>query len=476
MLSTNVPTSNSDNSLKKISSIRILFYAPGTGFETTISDVPSTVPHRYFDANEAKKAPTHPADLSVDRWFTERGAVKDIRCRPGYIQFVNNTSDIKDPSVQVVFDEKNNSTAGHLYQRLIDYNIYVDKKIKEGVEGNHVYYSIYTVFDKPGSDNNLSTLLSVMKDRKYPNNFFDVCITSSDGIDPLINNVNRYALSTDLVLVNGGAKGYLNTKLAKNSTVGAIVLTHGGLDTPVIDNEDVKNFLNESNTKIYIYSNTADGQTPASLILGDTNSLHESMRDKTNRVSHHSYIPILINSAYYVGHRKASWEYLMQVMKQDKYVNLSIPMVGGCGCTTTPRTAISNSSKKESNGQSAYVTTVKCECDRKNVEFVNEYEYSYDTVNFLGGCRGGGKYKESTKLNKEHMAGHYYPDPDASPFDEDEIAETEDDDSSHDEVDEYGQTGGGSLYASYLDIYAGRYFSEIRYIKAKADYALLKNI
>ena len=286
--------------------IKILFYAPGTGFGTQIPNVPFTIAHTSAGDKEVNDAKKITNGFNIDHFFTNR-VITDDRMIPGFITLVATKEDIKNPETEQVYSTENGGTAGHIYQRLIDYNIAVQKLNKTKPQNKQTpLYKIYTVIDDTNSTTNLSFLLEKMLSNGYRDNFFDVCVTASKGIDPLLTCINRYNLDTSLVLINGGAIGYMDVNLRMGSKVRAVVLTHGGKDARRIDQQRKNAFLNGNNTKLFIYSNKFDHHNQESLILGNTSTLNPSMKTKTNRNFSHSYLPALINSAYYVGKQNAS--------------------------------------------------------------------------------------------------------------------------------------------------------------------------
>lgn len=489
--------------------IRILFYAPGTGFGTTVKNIPFTVAHATFGDAEVNKQKQSGVKFDITTAFTVRGAVKDNRMIPGYIQLTDSGS-VTDIDNQMPFDPSTGSTAGHTYQRLIDYVISAKALNSTKVKFFAPIYSIYTVVDAPGSNTNLSYLFNSMKSAGYPDSFFDVCITASKGISSLVPTIEHYNMDTTLVLINGGASGYLTDKLSVGSKVRAVILTQGDNDTQVVDKKFVSAFLNGNSTKLFIYSNKKDGHNQASLILGDTSSLDKSLSKKTNRTFRHSYLPLLVNSVYYVGRRGASWGHLTKILKKDKFVNSDTIMIGGtvngpihrtagdrtaddmlggttlssrrhnnCGCgDSMSRPIYDPDSDKDVDNHLTMrrVMELYCDCDRYHPQ---------DT----GEMRGGGKKKEpddeddksdnrdKNQIDKDNLHEHLYPETNDEPFSdlEDSPKDPEDDPEEQDAQNPQNvQKGGGILEID--NEFIGRSLTEIIYQRNKMDYVQLSII
>lgn len=502
--------------------IRILFYAPGTGFSTQIENIPFTIAYKSAGDAEVKKDKNNKAEFDIDNFFTQRDNIKDNREIPGYIVLVEKESDIKDPNTEQVFNVDTGGTAGHMYQRLIEYNILVKDKNNDELP----MYSIYTVIDSPDSSMNLDYLLKRMTENGYPDDFFDVCITASKGIDQLLTCVNKYNLDTNLVLINGASTGYLHVNLVSGSNVRAIILTHGGKDTSIINKQKLKEFINDNPTKIFIYANKYDGHIPASLILGDTNSLHKSLasRQKVHRNFRYSFLPILINSVYYVGRHNSDWKYLIDFMSKDKEfidtdvnINLELMKGGGnfgkmnrfanngrqyekhseksyCGCSgslplpepnPTPSIPITiNNNNVDSQMDKNYLNMSKlyCDCDRRNDDEYNQY--------------GGKQHKTKSinddsineaSINEENIIDHLYPKTSDSPFSD--VSNSEPDvavpiaqggGSNIDEYNEYNKHNehNDENYNS-IDMIGqsiiGKSLLELRYMSARNDYLMIRN-
>jgi hypothetical protein len=489
--------------------IRILFYAPGTGFSTQITGVPFTIAHKSAGDNEiAKFKQMQGVTFDIDKFFTNRGVITDNRQIPGFITLVDSTNDITDPNNEQVFDTQTGGTAGHLYQRLIEHNLAAKRMNKNKTQNKQTpLYSIYTIIDKPNDSTNLHFLLEHMHSAGYPNNFFDVCITASKGIDQLLPHVNKHNIDTNLVLINGASSGYMNKNLTKGSKVRAVILTHGGNDNQIINQNRVNSFLNGNSTKLFIYSNKYDGHIQASLILGDTNKLHISLMKKTNRNFKYSLLPILVNSVYYAGQPNSDWSFLLSFLsKEDKFVNINTNlMVGGgrpngrsyCGCsgsTTSPNTmpillpAIDINNNDDFNPQyGGYKTMVElyCECDRKseydierelNVStktlfrniFGDDYkstfpQYTYESLTMVGGK----KHNDINNNDNDYL----YPDINISPFSN--IDESDEPEYNTDNQTE--QTGGNMM--DYMDSYiVGSTISELKYLSARNDYLKIRKM
>lgn len=487
--------------------IKILFYAPGTGFSTQISNVPFTIAHKSAGDKEVTNAKNIKGEFNIDRFFSDRGNITDKRMIPGFITLVATTNDITNSNNQQIFDTITGGTAGHMYRRLIDYNMSVQKLNKTKPSNKQTpLYSIYTVIDKPNDSTNLNYLLKNMLDAGYQNSFFDVCITASKGIDQLLTCVNKYNLDTNLVLVNGGASGYMSVNLAKGSKVRAIVLTHGGQDKPIIGQQKINDFLNGNPTKLFIYSNNYDGHNQASLILGDTNLLHFSLRDKVNRQFSHSFLPILVNSVYYVGRQNADWSFLMSFLAKDKkFVNMKNNfMVGGgrpsgrsyCGCSGGPIMQdnmplsfddFNNIDTADDSSQyDAMLTNIAklyCECDRKsqsrshsNGKHKNNYLFQPSFM--FGGS--GNENVNKTNVDKTNIIDYLYPVTSDSPFSDKFESDAENELESN-IVDAQIKSQGNEQKGGYMMdrvgySIVGKSVLEMRYLSARVDYLNIRNL
>ena len=417
--------------------ITILFYAPGTGFGTTVPRVPFTIAHATFGDAERVKAMNGNRRFDIETAFTHRHVnLKDRRVIPGHIQLTGAWG-VSDPTKQMVFDTTDGSSAGHTYQRLIDF-MSTAKKRNLGKKNNFLpIYEIYTVVDAPDSSENLNFLFNAMRDAGYPDTFFDVCITASKGIRSLIPMIEKWKMDTNLVLINGGAVGYLRDRLSRGSKVKAVVLTHGANDTQMVNENFIRDFINGNDTKVFIYSNKKDGHNQASLILGETQTLHPSLQKQTNRDFVYSYLPILVNSAYYVGRKGESWGYLSVLLKKDpRFVNNTDSlMVGGMRTMTGGR------------------YTDKCGCDKNHTNIMH---------GGIGINSGSG-----TDVNPDNLDNYLYPVTDDEPFSDlvDSPIVIEQD------IEEFTQRGG---YQGYPMV--GHRMSEIIYNRNKTDYQYLDSI
>lgn len=314
--------------------IRILFYARGTGFGLIKNDLPFTIAHISAGSKEVALDRNTNEPFDIDTFFTFRDSVSDKRLLPGYVQLVSSEADIINPKLEQVFNKKNGGTAGHLYQRLIDFNLMAVSANKfRSIDNQIPIYKIYTLIDDNDDTNSsdylsekshLNYLFNRLKEGNYSDSFFDVCIAASKGLGQLIHSINRYNLDTSLVLINGGTGDHLKIPLQNQSKIKAIVLTHGHKDEKIISKTNLLAFVNNNAVKIFIYVNKLDDHIPASLVLGNTKDLHKSMLNKTNRMLNDSYLPLLVNSAYYVCRKGKSWDYLYKFLSHDKniiYVN-----------------------------------------------------------------------------------------------------------------------------------------------------------
>lgn len=456
--------------------IKILFYAPGTGFGTTIKNIPYTVAHATFGDAEVTKQKLSKSKFDIASAFTVRRALKDNRMIPGYIQLADQHH-ISDPDNQMIFDSTTGSTAGHTYQRLVDFVIASKELNRKKVKFFSPIYSIYTVVDAPGSNTNLSFLFDEMKNAGYPDTFFDVCITASKGISSLVPTIEHFNMDTTLVLINGGADGYLTDVLSVGSKVRAVVLTQGDNDAQIVNKKFITTFLNGNKTKIFIYSNKKDGHNQASLILGDTSTLDDSLVTKTNRQFRHSYLPLLVNSVYYVGRKRSSWAYLSKILSHDRFINNSdFLMVGGmtemkggmirsqqinnCGCGSTPVQIPEN--RSNSTLSMRQVLELYCDCDKNHI------------TNILhGGAdpKNTEKHVRSDQINKDNLNEHLYPETNDDPFSDLVESPINKDTESENPVGQFG----GNLITEDHDI-VGKTLSEIIYHRNKMDYVHLSEI
>lgn len=491
--------------------IKILFYAPGTGLGTQISDVPFTIAHKSAGDNEVANSKNIKNGFNIDKFFSNRGHITDNRKIPGFITLVASPNDITNPNTQQVFDvqAKVGGTAGHMYRRLIDYNISAQKLNKTRPLNKQILlYSIYTVIDKPNDSTNLDYLLTNMLNAGYQNSFFDVCITASKGIDPLLNCINRHNLDTNLVLVNGGTTGYMNVNLSTGSKVRAVILTHGGQDNIIISQKKINDFLNGNPTRLYIYSNNYDGHNQASLILGDTQSLHQSLKKIVNRQFSHSFLPILVNSVYYVGRKNADWSFLMSFFVNDKnYVNINNNfMVGGgrpigrsyCGCSggpiiqdNMPLSFDDFNNSDTANDSSQYdailtnITKLYCECDRKsqNGSYGGKQKSNYlFQPSFMTSIMvGGSEDKTMTEIIDNTTVNEYlYPVTSDSPFSDTFDSDAEND-LENNIVDTQSKSQGNEQKGGYMMdrigySIVGKSVLEMRYLAARVDYLSIRNL
>jgi hypothetical protein len=460
--------------------IKILFYSPGTGLSTTVSGIPKTLPHSVFGDNERMAHQSKGGKIDLRKDFKQR-TLSDPRQIPGYITLVDTASDVQDSTKEMEFTRNGGGTAGHTYQRLIDFVAYAKAVNGKKPSGFIPLYSIYTVIDKPNSTTNLDYLFSNMLKSGYTSDFFDVCVTASKGSTHLVASINTYDMDTNLVLINGGAR-YVAGQLRKGSKVRAVVLTHAGLDAPLVSASFINNFINGNPTKLFVYSNTQDSHNQASLILGDRSKLHASLQHKTNRRFPHSYLPSLVNAAYYVGRKGKDWSYLIKFFKSDTNVtDLSESLMKGggsmrnyCGCGSIPYPQTPNSGNNEPNTklnalmENLYLNlyNVKCECDR--------------IYNKIGGADTN---KENDKGKDFDLIAHLYPETGDTPF-SDTVSSEDSNLKSDNEVDgdknsgELNQQGGGDG-REYLDIYQGfigKTVNELIYLKSRSDYLTLKSI
>lgn len=460
--------------------IRVLFYAPRTGFATLIPDVPFTLAHRIAGDNEVNKAQNRAnqikGDFNIEKFFTDR-TITDKRMIPGFITLVASQNNITKPDLEQVFSESEGGTAGHTYQKLIDYNVSAQNKNKSLPQDKQSpMFSIYTVIDKPNDSTNLDFILKVMLENGYPNTFFDVLITASKGINPLLNCINKYNLDTNLVLISGASDQYMNVNLAPNSNVRAIILTHGGKDKPLINQQRINSFLNGNKTKLFIYSNKYDTHNQASLILGDTQTLHASIKNRTNRNFRYSYLPILINSAYYVGRRNTDWSFLITLLSKDNNIEIiNNLMVGGgrnrgkvyCGCSGSssgpsqpePTLVFPNNdliyidrNNDHTNTQYGGYTNMMqlyCECDRR----------SQEEMILVGG---------NINISNININDHLYPDPEPgeSPF-------SDIDSSTDDTIEQTNQTGGNMIHDISI---IGKTVAQLRYRSNRSDYLAIRHL
>jgi len=199
---------------------------------------------------------------------------------------------------------------GYYYKVLEDYNELPSGKYFFDIE---VYF-------------NTSKIKDVIK---YGN--YDVCITGSKGIRPLVRGAVASDRAVSLVLINGASRMINGNILPSNSKITSIILTDGGNDPGrVATPNEIDTFLNGNDIPTFIYINDNDGHNPRSLafpsdisnFINCNTALPSGGFEGTNRIpGRNSYLVDLVKAVYHAKLQKLlgvnDWAQLTRYLKSD---------------------------------------------------------------------------------------------------------------------------------------------------------------